>query len=398
MRRIRVLKLALVLALGFLFIIVSLNPPRQNAHLNLALDDVLTRFLDHLPTSVSAQAIRAVQESLESLEPPKSPRDFQVPEKNPSSSHITKACTLLRAKRILLIGPETTYYLHSLWLNALEIHEQRIHQCPGPEFCSFHHICLPSDYATPHDRFKLPPKYPELVASGSAVMRYVLSTSLYAAKDKNDAGYTEAVVDPATGVRLKNACWLYKARKADIVLMNRGPIPAPAWTYAGHNSLGNWSFTSDFPRHLGPGKTLATEIVNAAFHATVTRFIPEVLQSLHALQMDPLTRNKPLVWHPSWFSGSVDFEKNDLARKVDDPWALYYNAQVYMQNYLLRILLPHYGVYFLPRIAPSRILADSPPADPGPQDTLRFPLGTPNAQAMETVFLKSLTELLERAN
>ncbi|KAJ7690698.1 hypothetical protein B0H17DRAFT_1064512 [Mycena rosella] len=37
-----------------------------------------------------------------------------------------------------------------------------------------------------------PPKDPELIASGSAVLRYVLSTSLYAAKDKTDVGYTQA--------------------------------------------------------------------------------------------------------------------------------------------------------------------------------------------------------------
>lgn len=69
---------------------------------------------------------------------------------------------------------------------------------------------------------------------------------------------------------------------------------------------------------------------------------------------------------------------------------------VYMQNYLLRTLLPHYGVHFLPQIAPSRILSDSSPLDPGPKDTLRFPIGTPNAQTMEAIFLKNLIVLLER--
>ncbi|KAJ7125023.1 hypothetical protein C8R44DRAFT_574305, partial [Mycena epipterygia] len=138
------------------------------------------------------------------------------------------ACAFLRSKRILLVGPETTFYLHSLWLRALETHDHRTHECPGLEFCNFHHICLPPGYATPQERFKFPPKDTELIASGSAVLRYVLSTSLYAATDKNDAGYTQPVVDPATGVRLKNGYWLYKARSTDIILMNRGPIPAPA--------------------------------------------------------------------------------------------------------------------------------------------------------------------------
>jgi hypothetical protein len=68
-----------------------------------------------------------------------------------------------------------------------------------------------------------------------------------------------------------------------------------------------------------------------------------------------------------------------------------------MQNYLLKTLLPPYGVYFLPRIAPSQITVDKLQPHLGPRDRLRFPLGSTNAQAMETVFLRSLVELLERA-
>ncbi|KAJ7188583.1 hypothetical protein C8R46DRAFT_1055171, partial [Mycena filopes] len=296
--------------------------------------------------------------------------------------------------KILLVGPETTYYLHSLWLKALEIHEHRIHECPGPEFCKFHHICLPTDYTSPRDRYKLPPKDAELVASDSALLRYVLSTSLYAAKDRDDAGYTEAVVDPATGVRLKNGFWLLHARKADVILFNRGPIPAPAWTFAGDNTQGNWSFAQELPRHLGEGNSLGTEIINAAFHATVTRFIPDVLQTLQVIQKDPSIRRKTLAWHASWFL-EADFQKFLSTRRLEDPWALYYNAQVYMQNYFLKALLPHHGVHFISRMTPPRIVASYSPTKAGPQDRLRFPLGTPNAQAMEAVFLKSLIELLE---
>ncbi|KAF8170339.1 hypothetical protein K438DRAFT_1854479 [Mycena galopus ATCC 62051] len=255
---------------------------------------------------------------------PKSPRDFQLPEKS-TSQHVAEACELLSTKKILLVGPETTYYLHSLWIRALEDQEHRIHHCHGPEFCKFHHICLPAEYpATDKDRYKFPPTDEELVTSHSSLMRYVLSTSLYTAEDKNDTGYTQPVVDPATGIRVKNAYWLLKARKADIILMNRGPIPAPAWTFAGHKTLGNWTFVRELPRHLGEANSLAAEIVNAAFDATVTRFIPEVLRSLSAIQKDPLIRQKTLAWHASWSFDSVDFRS---MRKAKDPWALYYNAQ-----------------------------------------------------------------------
>ncbi|KAJ7502886.1 hypothetical protein B0H11DRAFT_607882 [Mycena galericulata] len=391
MRRRRVLKLVLIPALVLLFFFVfSALPQNQNIRLDDALDEVLNRYLAHLPISLSAQKIHAIQKSLASAQPPKSPRDFQK-----HTSQVSEVCALLRSQKILLVGPETTFYLHSLWMRAQETYENRLHECFGYESCS-HHICLPPGYATPKGHYKLPPqdRNKELVASGSVLLRYVLSTSLHTANDKNDTGYTQPVVDPATGIRLKNAPWLYQARKSNIVIMNRGPVPAPAWTFAGDKTFGNWSFVRQLPWHLGPGGSLPMEIVNAAFHETVTRFIPEVLQSLRTLQADPLIRSKILVWHASWFSGFVEL-KSFSSKNVGDPWALYYNAQVYMQNYLLSTLLPHSGVYFLPRITPSRILANSP-LDPGPKDTLKFPLGTANAEAMETVFLKSLVELLER--
>ncbi|KAJ6495672.1 hypothetical protein C8R47DRAFT_973606 [Mycena vitilis] len=389
MRRRRVLKLLLVPSLAFLFFLAFLAlPQQQNLNIDAALDKVLKGYLDHLPPT-SAQYICPDHDSQSEDDFSRSPRDFQV---SKHTSHVAKTCESLRTKKILLVGPQTTFYLHSLWLSALETHDRRTHDCPGLEFCNFHHICLPPAYSTPNDRYKFPPKDEELIASGSAVMRYVLSTSLYVARDKNDPGYTQPVVDPATGIRLKNTYWLLQARKTDIVLMNRGPIPAPAWTYAGHRRLGNWTFARDLPRHLEQGDSLAIEVINAAFHATVTRFIPEVLESLRTIQEDPLIRHKTLAWHASWFFDAVAFHS---PRTVDDPWALYYNAQVYMQNYLLRALLPRYGVHFLSRVYPSRVEAEGPLTDPAPHDKLRFRLGTPNAQAMEAVFLESLIELLE---
>ncbi|KAJ7039133.1 hypothetical protein C8F04DRAFT_997212, partial [Mycena alexandri] len=340
MRKRRVLRLVLVPILGSLFFFFPFTP-KLSLHIDTALDDVLSMYLKDLPTSASG---RKVCDSLADSKVSKSARDFRVSGSEKYTSHVAEACASLRTKKILLVGPETTYYLHSLWLNALETHEHRIHECPGPEFCNFHHICLPANYTTPQDRYKFAPKDAELV--NSALLRYVLSTSLYASKDKNDVRYTELVVDPLTGIRLKNAFWLLHARKADVILLNRGPIPAPAWTFAGHITRGNWTFARELPRHLGEGDSLGTEIINAAFHATVTRFIPEVLESVRAIHKDSWIRHKTLAWHPSWFF-EADFQNFLSTRKVVDPWALYYSAQVHMQNYLLRALLPHHGVHFL---------------------------------------------------
>ncbi|KAF8893877.1 hypothetical protein BD779DRAFT_1669405 [Infundibulicybe gibba] len=40
-------------------------------------------------------------------------------------------CALLRGKEILFVGPDTTFYLHTLWLNALSIQDSRTHTCWG---------------------------------------------------------------------------------------------------------------------------------------------------------------------------------------------------------------------------------------------------------------------------
>ncbi|KAK7057488.1 hypothetical protein R3P38DRAFT_2497937 [Favolaschia claudopus] len=383
MRKCRVLKIFLVSTLGFLLFTVLSGSRSQNHLIDEALDATLENYLHHLPIVTHKSCLNRHPR-------PQSPRDFQASQRH----FVSKACQLLSTRKILLVGPETTYFLHSLWLAALKTRDHRTHHCHGPEFCKFHHICLPAGHSSsPRDRYKVPPTDKELVATNSTLMRYVLSTSLHTAKNKNDPGYTQVVVDPDTGIRLKNGYWLAQARRADIIVLNRGPIPAPAWTYSGE-TLGNWTFTRNLPRHLVLGNSLSADVLNAAFHATVTRFIPEVLQSLGAVQQDPLIRHKTLAWHASWFLGPQDFH---AALQMDDPWALYYSAQggMYMQNRLLTALLPHYNVHFLSPIAPSRFLADKAPADNAPRDMLQFTLGTTNSEAMATMFVKSLIELLE---
>jgi len=58
-------------------------------------------------------------------------------------------CKLLAGRRLLFVGHESTYYLHTLWLASLQSYENRSHSCLGQRFCTFHHICrLPSSQIT----------------------------------------------------------------------------------------------------------------------------------------------------------------------------------------------------------------------------------------------------------
>jgi hypothetical protein len=131
--------------------------------------------------------------------------------------------------------------------------------------------------------------------------------------------------------------------------MNRGPLPAPAWSYDSNHSSGNWTFVDDL-WYNHSHSYLDTEIVadsfenrlvNAALYATISRFLPSVIRSLHVVGEDPDIQNGLLVWHGSWFlqpsctkagqpEGVSSFrgfwEVNDRNVLVD-PWSFYYNVQ-----------------------------------------------------------------------
>ena len=271
-----------------------------------------------------------------------------------SSRFSIRICTLLVGKKIFFVGPETTYYLHSLWLNSLESYEGRSHNCLGQAYCVFHHICRSPVNGTDDleifvGRKKKMPSTLMLSSTNSSLLQYALSTTLYASDNQHDPAYILPVIDSRTGVRSHNNYWLRRARKADIVVMNRGPLPAPAWSYDGKHISGNWSFVNNL-WHKHSCSYLDTDIVadsfenrliNGALHATISQFLPSVIRSLRVIGVDPDIQSNLLVWHGSWFlqssctktgqpegvaSSRGFWEVNDRNALID-PWSFYYNAQ-----------------------------------------------------------------------
>ncbi|KAF8070419.1 hypothetical protein FPV67DRAFT_1019092 [Lyophyllum atratum] len=333
---------------------------------------------------------------------------------------ITDLCSSLVAKQVLFVGPETTYYLHSLWLNALEAFENRSMSCHGPEFCTFHHICRSPSVSTSspnnHDRFKKFPRPEELLATNSSILRYVLSTTLHTAPNPKDDAYTVPIVDPETGVRVKNAYWLAHAKRAHVVVMNRGPIPAPAWTYENSGLGGNWSFADRLYLNRSTAyvddaaHSLGVRVVNAALHTTLTAFLPTTLPSLRAIESHPVIREKLLVWHGSWYMqprcsvrnrprGAFVIKDPLNPMFSVDPWTLYYNAQVYMQNRLMEKLLPQYGIVFYAQGIPEAPEGDEYRVVPGKRrfagDCLLHAPTTSDGKAMQNTFLSGLAKLVE---
>ncbi|KAF5385940.1 hypothetical protein D9615_002297 [Tricholomella constricta] len=334
------------------------------------------------------------------------------------SSSVAHLCSFLVAKQVLLIGPETTYHLHSLWLNALQAHENRYISCYGPESCTFHHVCRSSSNATINnrDRFNKFPRQQDLLATNSSIIRYVLSTSLHAEPNPQDPAYTLPVVDPETGIRVKNAYWLKHVKHANVIIMNRGPLPAPAWTYENSASGGNWSYADKLYLNRSTAyvdddaHSLAVRIVNAALHTTLTTFLPSALRALAAIESHQAAPKPLLVWHGSWYlqarclaAANSGFLVQDLLNPPYsiDPWSLYYNAQgfVYMQNHLMHNLLPRYGgVFHALRITE---VADGGrgPVDSGRRryvgDCLLYPPTTAYGSAMQRTFLSGLAKMVE---
>ncbi|THU89369.1 hypothetical protein K435DRAFT_865347 [Dendrothele bispora CBS 962.96] len=290
---------------------------------------------------------------------------------------VESLCSQLQGKKIIFVGPETTYRLHISWLGALEKYERRSHACLGREFCTFHQICrTPVKVDEPFQTKPGNVKYPSdraLMSTHSAVLRYALSTSLYAGKDSRDPRYTvpDDQADVSTGIRMREVYWLAHARKSDVIVLNRGPIPAPSWTYDGTDT-GNWTFVASITSpidvaHAEP----AQKIVAAALNVTIGRFLPELMQTLEVIRQEPNIKSKLLIWHGSWYLRSSYLNGSDSRKlffRPNDLWSLYYNAQVYMHNHLLQSLLPHYGIVFVPLTLPKLPTQDLDSSTTGARD------------------------------
>lgn len=273
--------------------------------------------------------------------------DTSCPPQNHSlQPYSSSLCSKLASKRIMFLGSSQTFTLHKHLLSYISQQTPKAspHTCLGPEFCTFHHICLnqtESLATSMHktDRRIKPPSPRDLFFTNSSLMHYVQSSSLYPGLNAQDPRYNYPEIDPSTDVRMSDLYWLGPARRADIILLNRGPLPAPSWTYDG-SYLGNWTFLASMPSHIETQKRRDYQILNAALHVTLTRFLPEVLNSLQMIRKATST-STPIIWHGSrrqlsWRCTHAQANQQEsinttLPLNQDlagvDPWSLYHDNQ-----------------------------------------------------------------------
>jgi len=195
-------------------------------------------------------------------------------------------------------------------------------------------------------------------------------------------------IDPRTGARVVDSRWVRYAAssKADILVLNRGPLPAPAWSYNKNNDspvrnltwlttlrvleqkhaepfsdlfadvlsrLDHHDYYNDHLMHPSAEPDFTNLVINAALHSTISTFLPSLLSTLSRLREHAGHRpilgtppKKPVLWYGSWFmpvSCAPDFlsvfssSESDprhllaqlltQAEAMNNPWSAYYNAQ-----------------------------------------------------------------------
>lgn len=220
---------------------------------------------------------------------------------------ISCLCSSLAGKRLTMVGGDHVHRFHNLLLEHQRRFEGKRFPCLGKEFCTHHHMCSRATRNNPLLKEELiryirSPSTEELVQTGSSLVNYILSDTLLALPDPEAPEYSVPYIHAFSGVRSRETYWLASARKADILILGRGPFSAPPSTYTG-----NWSFLSGFPSYtrsyhvnipsFASPIPKPLQIVDAALHATLSVFLPEIQHTLDALRANGcLNRKKKIIW------------------------------------------------------------------------------------------------------
>ncbi|GAA97136.1 uncharacterized protein L969DRAFT_16971 [Mixia osmundae IAM 14324] len=241
------------------------------------------------------------------------------------------------------------------------------------------------------------PIAPDLTTQEGAMLRYRRSDSMLLHGGVTYKGHDAHYVNPATGIREVNLYTLADARRSDLVIMSKSPLPVPEET--GHQR--HLAALIDDDDVAGEAKVL--QIIKAAVNITMDVWLPDILRSLHTLKSVPSDQlviyrggwrmqpgcsdpsesvetpaelADPFDWQRWWKSPGDGPPPFDLAPSLktlffpalapeqlpDDTTpvlnrhALFYNVQTVLQNQILRTeILPALGIVFLDTETPMSI-------------------------------------------
>ncbi|CAD6579981.1 MAG: hypothetical protein CYPHOPRED_001055 [Cyphobasidiales sp. Tagirdzhanova-0007] len=339
-------------------------------------------------------------------------------------------CQYLRHKHILMIGDSPSQYLlHDLLLDWTAQHSLT---CYGDLYCKEHGICgeglaegsnvgwswaddarifdtLPDP--TPPDFRTLTNKRSESIESlaskkadaekrdaanglertWATVLRYRRSDSFYLNSSPSHPRHQPAYIHPDTGIRDINLYAVPDSRRSDVVLISKAPVPMPlSDNQRSPRGSRLARLSAEMQKGAWIGEQKAVKALEMALALTKDIWIPELVESLRALNAPPsptdhlvvyrggwrmqpdCTSNTASVgddhyfdWTPFWHytgdgppphlspptldqlffpSGSEDRD----SASVTDMRTLVYNLQTILQNHVARKhILPKLGIVYL---------------------------------------------------
>ncbi|GAA5972570.1 hypothetical protein JCM21900_006627 [Sporobolomyces salmonicolor] len=335
-----------------------------------------------------------------------------------SPPHLSRVrlCQLLAHKSTLLLGDTPQYSLHDLLLDWTTTEPQ---SCYGDLYCKEHALCgeilrakdqgavenWEADSRVYH-RLPFPPG-----SSSSSLSPRNLSDSSLSSVDKRQqfmrhpspsygtllryrrtdglrpatAQTLPTYTHPSTAIREINQQWLADARRSDVVVLSKPPLPLPL---EGHNSTWDaWVYS--YLREEESLEKKAQRMLEAAADITAHVWLPELFEALRAIRTSPSPGDQLVVYRSGWrshegcaaaFSSGSDDEDSDVptspgdgppplrsqpslshllfrsspAPSSTDPQeladlpTLFHNLQLLLQNHLARALvLPSFGVPYL---------------------------------------------------
>ena len=263
------------------------------------------------------------------------------------------------------------------------------------------------------------------------MLRYRRSDGGFLRSSPSVPEHDPTFVHPATGVREFNNYALALARRSDIVMYSKAPLPVPV---AG-------SIFGDLSAELTggaewEGEHKAVKAIELAAALTTRVWLPELAESLKALRhpahdhlvvyrgtwraQPDCASSKPPAWKDGapkrhWpegdgpapyphaptlrqliFPSSAPGVDLDLTTPLTEPYALLYNLQTIFQNYAARqSLLPIVGVPFLDVETPLSVWRSGFVTGSEPANCLQTCIPSPG-QALEHAIIGGLFRVMER--
>ncbi|GAA6059661.1 hypothetical protein JCM10212_000048 [Sporobolomyces blumeae] len=345
------------------------------------------------------------------------PRSFSA--RTPSTLSRTRFCQLLAHKSTLLLGSPVQYSLHDLFLDFTTTEPL---SCYGDLYCKEHALCggilkglddegtdedrrriengevderiyhhlplplgsrsprdspTPFDFA-PHDRSSL---YPS--PTYSTLLRYRRTDGLRPATAQTHPAYQH----PFSSILEVNQQWLADARRSDLVILEKAPIPLPVRT--GFNeTFERWFYDVVESDATASIEDKVERVFEAVKDVLERVWIPEMLEAVRAIRADPSPADQLVVYRGAWRSqaectggrgeagGSNENEASGWDSPGDGPrpyatqptlagllfdgarpsttdklgplHIVYHNLQVVLSNHLVRnVIAPKFGIVFL---------------------------------------------------